>query len=900
MSSCNLKNQYDDDDIKRLAQKCGIRNADHSTREHLCGQIARSISSGTFNPDNSPECDEIKELAGKCGVSTSGSKEEMCQGIARSILSLPTTEYSEREYSPGEKKCVLKKDTVSDLVKNNTQNELVEMCKQKGMACSSYWTKQKLAETLIACAGPSKPNPVCLPKMDSLPSIEDLVQNYSKNDLREMCDLKKIKYTKSSTALELAKALDACTCPEDFDPEETFSDDESRTPDYTPPERSSRTASYFGTSSGGSSDKSSSVDRYRSELAKESAPRLKELVKELNLVGPPTTRDDIIEYLYSSKKNKRCVAPEWNCDGDLVCDISTKDYPNGEGVCIPEGLAKSRKNHASLTLDSGVKIVGMPSVIKKLQDDLARKRADITGPARAPTRSPPERPPPRPSERSPGGPFARLPPKPSLKSHLSKYDRPCIGDYTYDQLIKMDKEDLVNNFFGDPPKINPTLLNRNKQQILKLTKPEIVAYICSIGQKHHCKSPEWNQCEDDYVCDVSTDPGMCVRPDLADKQTSLKSKNYLNSLFNEKRVVGKKSRIDQINMDLSKSLETSRYRSPSPHARIEPAPRSVLSSARARTDSDSGSSSSSSYRALRDPDYSYVLSSARPRIEPAPRSSSPSARAHIEPAHRSSSPDDPAPRSTLSSARARKDPDSGSSSSSSYRVRKDPDYVLSSARPRTVLEREISPQRSREASVLDREIFPQRSRETSSQSSMVSSLPRFREAQVLDSSPGIPKRINGLDGTPLGDPPDTPESVESLSQISSGSGDSSDRKRRSRAPSPISLIDYRKQEIVGEDELLEELSKELKDPDTPEVLNIDPHTPTYDPPETPNVPPSTKSKKSVRQPYEDGTPVPVIQSEDVEDIITEVIELPKTKIQKANASRDGVTECLGLIGKKSK
>ena len=160
------------------------------------------------------------------------------------------------------------------------------------------------------------------------------------------------------------------------------------------------------------------------------------------------------------------------------------------------------------------------------------------------------------------------------------------------------------------------------------------------------------------------------------------------------------------------------------------------------------------------------------------------------------------------------------------------------------------------------------------------------------SLPGIPKRLIGLDGTPKGDPPDTPEYAERLDRVSSGSRDS-DRKTLSRS---LSETHYGSERLIGEHEVIEELKEELDEQGTPAAIHTDPHTPAYDPPETPNVPPSRKLKKT----YQDGTPVPVINTADVDEVIEELTEVPQTRIKEATSLEFQVTQCLGLLGKRQK
>lgn len=40
--------------------------------------------------------------------------------------------------------------SIEELVKNNTKNELLELCETKSVLCRKSWTKTKLAETIIA------------------------------------------------------------------------------------------------------------------------------------------------------------------------------------------------------------------------------------------------------------------------------------------------------------------------------------------------------------------------------------------------------------------------------------------------------------------------------------------------------------------------------------------------------------------------------------------------------------------------------------------------------------------------------------------------------------------------------------------------------------------------------
>ena len=557
----NKSKMYNKADIVDLATRCGIEDASKKNRADLCELIAKKVSSRAhLEPDcraKSENCmnynkSEIEQLAEKCGVSTQGTRADMCSRIAKSILSLPPSKLKERDlfgsdtssagtpsYSgtpqktQSDSKCILDHPTVAKLESTYTRSELIRMCNEKGMECKSGWTKTDLAKAIIACSGPTPQNPQCLENMHNLPSVDDLM-SYNREDLVDMCAIKGIKHSKSSTKLQLAQALYSCACtdgtPISPSPSPTLSP--PLTPPLTPPQT-------YKTSG--------DVDDCVSKLQSKNVGQIQALFEELNLMGRPTTKADMSEYICA---NKKCRAPNWDCEGDLVCDISSRDFPNGEGVCIPKKLADSRKKHKSYILPSGTRVIGMPSVIDKLAKEINDRKSSSSSSSSSSIHS-------RPSTVFPT--FSSVPPvlhKP--QTGASKYNIPCYANLTYEELNKMTKADLIGMFFG-------TTGSKINISVNSWTKGEIIAYLCAKGQNNYCTSPDW-ECEENYVCDANTNPGICVRPDFADEQLKRLTKGkpkYSSMVFDGKKIIGKPEIIKKLTAQLSNSSS----RSPSPPPR---------------------------------------------------------------------------------------------------------------------------------------------------------------------------------------------------------------------------------------------------------------------------------------------------------------------------------------------
>jgi hypothetical protein len=245
----------------------------------------------------------------------------------------------------------------------------------------------------------------------------------------------------------------------------------------------------------------------------------------LNLRGAPKRRDEMIGYLCSVEQNRRCTSPDWECDGDLVCDASNQP---GEGVCIPSDLADKRNFETIMW--KGKRIIGNPSAMKALKKALSPKVPSPT----------PKVPSPTPKVPSP------TPKVPILKAKVPTPTVPtgeknCYGGYTLTQLELMGR-----------PALNQLFV---KEGGLKLrgrpnNRDEMIGYLCSVEQNRRCKSPEW-ECEGDLVCDASNQPdeGVCIPIDLANDRLSTKGIHKM--IFNGKTIIGNITAIKSLRKALS-------------------------------------------------------------------------------------------------------------------------------------------------------------------------------------------------------------------------------------------------------------------------------------------------------------------------------------------------------------
>ena len=387
--------------------------------------------------------------------------------------------------------------------------------------------------------------------MKSLPSEEGLM-TYSKETLMKMCDIKDIKYLKSDTKKTLANKLFSCTCDDGATPPSaTPSSSSSSSPSPSPSPSPSKSYKTSGTLSDCVS-KLTSDSKLRS---KEKADRLKQLFEQLNLKGMPRKQGDQAEYICASKQNKKCKAPNWKCDSDFVCDISTKDFPNGEGVCLPKKFAESRSPHQTYVIPgTKTKVIGMPSVIAKLKK-LYEKKSSTPSSSTSSSSSTHSRPS---VKTSPF--FSRTPDVHKTQTGSSIYNTPCYNGLTYEELDNMKVNDLKTRFFGaTKSKLNISVNG--------WTKGEIIAYLCAKGQDNYCNPPDWS-CKQDYVCDTSRTPGVCVRPKFADLQLGRKTNGenkYDHMFLKGQKIIGKPEVIQLLRKQLEQSS-----RSPSPTIQRRP------------------------------------------------------------------------------------------------------------------------------------------------------------------------------------------------------------------------------------------------------------------------------------------------------------------------------------------
>jgi hypothetical protein len=512
----NPKKMYSKEDIVNLATRCGIEDAHKKNRNDLCDLIAKQVNNGEsamFDVHTkAANCTkyqkkEIIALAEKCKVDTTGTNEQICARIAKSILSLPATH------------------------SNSSTPSASSSSSGTPIGTPPIGTPPE-----SKCIMKHPPNPPCLEKMRTLPSVEDLM-TYNKDVLKQMCDIKGIKYSTKYNKLQLAQALFSCTCNDGTpsSPTPSSSTPSSSTPSSPTP--SSPTPSPTPPKTSGTL--SNCVASLTSGKSKEKAERLKELFDELNLKGMPKKQSDQAEYICASKQNKKCKAPNWDCEGDLVCDISTKNFPNGEGVCLPKKFAESREPHKTYVLPSGTKIIGMPSVINELKREI-EKNAKLSSQTSKTSSSTHNRPP------------TTIPPvshKPQTGSSL--YNTPCYAGLTYEQLNKMTIQELIAKFFG-------TTGSKINISVNSWTKGEIIAYLCAKGQQNYCNAPDWT-CEGDYVCDASTNPGICVRPDFAEKQLQRKTQGktkYDHMFLGGRKIIGKPEIIKLLKDQLQQSTRS--------------------------------------------------------------------------------------------------------------------------------------------------------------------------------------------------------------------------------------------------------------------------------------------------------------------------------------------------------
>jgi NACalpha-BTF3-like transcription factor len=336
-------------DVDLLAKKCGVST--EGNKKQVCDRIAEAVLNGTYAvpaPSSSPtptpipsKCDtkckskdlraDVDLLAKKCGVSTEGNKKQVCDRIAQAVLngtykvSEPSTS-SSTPSSPSSSKtksCVLNPTSVKEL------NKL---------------SKSELVNALHSCMKQTKSN--CLPNMETLPSVDDLVEHYTIEQLKKMCDIKNIKYTNSMSARQLAEALDACAC------ESVYT--KPSTPIYTSKSTSKST-----------SNDDDCFKKHRDKKVTE----LKELYKKLGIMGAEKTKEALTEYLCSTKK---CKNPDWVCEDGLVCDASVANFPDGEGVCIPRDLAEKMIAKTHKYIPPNKQTISTAKNFKKLEEILKK------------------------------------------------------------------------------------------------------------------------------------------------------------------------------------------------------------------------------------------------------------------------------------------------------------------------------------------------------------------------------------------------------------------------------------------------------------------------------------------------------------------------------------------------
>ena len=150
---------------------------------------------------------DIVELAIKCGVATTGSRKDICarialhhqmQGGGGSKLEPDEEPDEESEEEPEEepKEEPKEKISVQDLVKNNKQSALVDMCIKKKVICQKSWSKTKLAEAIYSAnkkpssrktsRKPSSPKPSSPKPSSPKPSSPEGKKCYDGNTYEEL------------------------------------------------------------------------------------------------------------------------------------------------------------------------------------------------------------------------------------------------------------------------------------------------------------------------------------------------------------------------------------------------------------------------------------------------------------------------------------------------------------------------------------------------------------------------------------------------------------------------------------------------------------------------------------------------------------------------------------------
>ncbi len=269
---------------------------------------------------------DIIALAKKCGVDTSGTRKDICARIAKSI--------SAGEYKSERNECVTMNPTIKELIDKYTRDELLTMCKERNMNCQSFWTKEEIARSLVACSS-SKMSPVCIPELKTY--SHDELQTKTNQELYELCRERNIKALKSWPKKELIKAFESCMCTVP-----SIIDDKHVEPDKT----------------------FQSFD----DLTKMSIADLKNAYKKelTQIKNRPDTKKELVQYVDSIQKDKRCKSPDWTCEDDFYCDASNQPNP---GVCVPKDTIDKRVEREELysIVWKGKTIYGNKTALKAFQ-----------------------------------------------------------------------------------------------------------------------------------------------------------------------------------------------------------------------------------------------------------------------------------------------------------------------------------------------------------------------------------------------------------------------------------------------------------------------------------------------------------------------------------------------------
>ena len=153
---------------------------------------------------------DIVALAIKCGVDSTGSRKQICARIAAKMSGDVDVDVDvDVDDINAPEQGVL---SVEELIKNNSQKKLFEMCEQKKLECKKSWTKPKLAQAIYDAnnsdeSDKPKSPPKSPPKMSGENKCyEDLMKKTAK-ELSLLLDKAGVKSGKPTIKTEMAGYL---------------------------------------------------------------------------------------------------------------------------------------------------------------------------------------------------------------------------------------------------------------------------------------------------------------------------------------------------------------------------------------------------------------------------------------------------------------------------------------------------------------------------------------------------------------------------------------------------------------------------------------------------------------------------------------------------------------------